>query len=197
MTCRSAAASARITAREPSLTRMISRRRHPRRRGQRRWPDGGTQAGSRSSAGHASVLLASESCQVIGSRPPSAIVSSALGRQCHGRLYGWARCRPISADSGEMAISAGRTREGVAAREAFETSRRYKPEISSPFSSRAHGSAGHLTSDDHPFRSGAVEKTRTSTGFPPQAPQACASTIPPRPHHMGTALLLAPAGGAV
>ena len=28
----------------------------------------------------------------------------------------------------------------------------------------------------------AVEKTRTSTGFPPQAPQACASTIPPRPH---------------
>src|SRR5208283_80817 len=32
---------------------------------------------------------------------------------------------------------------------------------------------------------GAVEKTRTSTGFPPQAPQACASTIPPRPHIMG------------
>lgn len=30
--------------------------------------------------------------------------------------------------------------------------------------------------------SGAVEKTRTSTGLPPQAPQACASTIPPRPH---------------
>ncbi len=29
---------------------------------------------------------------------------------------------------------------------------------------------------------GAVEKTRTSTGLPPQAPQACASTIPPRPH---------------
>ena len=28
---------------------------------------------------------------------------------------------------------------------------------------------------------GAAEKTRTSTGFPPQAPQACASTIPPRP----------------
>jgi hypothetical protein len=28
---------------------------------------------------------------------------------------------------------------------------------------------------------GAVEKTRTSTGLPPQAPQACASTIPPRP----------------
>ncbi len=28
----------------------------------------------------------------------------------------------------------------------------------------------------------AVEKTRTSTRFPPQAPQACASTIPPRPH---------------
>ncbi len=27
----------------------------------------------------------------------------------------------------------------------------------------------------------AVEKTRTSTGLPPQAPQACASTIPPRP----------------
>ena len=25
-------------------------------------------------------------------------------------------------------------------------------------------------------------ETRTSTGFPPQAPQACASTIPPRPH---------------
>ena len=29
---------------------------------------------------------------------------------------------------------------------------------------------------------GAVEKTRTSTRLPPQAPQACASTIPPRPH---------------
>ena len=28
----------------------------------------------------------------------------------------------------------------------------------------------------------AAEKTRTSTGFPPQAPQACASTISPRPH---------------
>ena len=28
---------------------------------------------------------------------------------------------------------------------------------------------------------GAVEKTRTSTGVTPQAPQACASTIPPRP----------------
>ena len=29
---------------------------------------------------------------------------------------------------------------------------------------------------------GAAEKTRTSTRFPSQAPQACASTIPPRPH---------------
>ena len=28
---------------------------------------------------------------------------------------------------------------------------------------------------------GAVEKSRTSTGFPPPAPQAGASTIPPRP----------------
>ena len=29
---------------------------------------------------------------------------------------------------------------------------------------------------------GAAEKTRTSTGFTPQRPQRCASTIPPRPH---------------
>ena len=50
---------------------------------------------------------------------------------------------------------------------------------------------------DQPAGIGAVEKTRTSTGFPPQAPQACASTIPPRPHIMGRAALLAPAGGAV
>ena len=28
---------------------------------------------------------------------------------------------------------------------------------------------------------GAVEKSRTSTGSPPQRPQRCASTIPPRP----------------
>ena len=35
---------------------------------------------------------------------------------------------------------------------------------------------------------GAVEKTRTSTRLPPQAPQACASTIPPRPHRREAAL---------
>ncbi len=37
----------------------------------------------------------------------------------------------------------------------------------------------------HPLKAkeiGAVEKTRTSTGLPPQRPQRCASTIPPRPH---------------
>jgi hypothetical protein len=33
-----------------------------------------------------------------------------------------------------------------------------------------------------PGKSGAVEKTRTSTAFRPQPPQGCASTIPPRPH---------------
>gem|GEM_PF-5591539 len=32
------------------------------------------------------------------------------------------------------------------------------------------------------FKNGAVEKTRTSTGLPPQRPQRCASTVPPRPH---------------
>ena len=45
--------------------------------------------------------------------------------------------------------------------------------------------SGELTARRMPTRrrlTGAVEKTRTSTGFPPQAPQACASTIPPRPH---------------
>src|ERR1700761_4792516 len=46
--------------------------------------------------------------------------------------------------------------------------------------------ADYLPSDDGPNeirrKIGAVEKTRTSTRFPPQAPQACASTIPPRPH---------------
>ena len=35
---------------------------------------------------------------------------------------------------------------------------------------------------------GAVEKTRTSTRLPPQAPQACASTIPPRPHRADTGI---------
>ena len=42
--------------------------------------------------------------------------------------------------------------------------------------------AGAADGGDSLSRShGAVEKTRTSTGLPPQAPQACASTIPPRP----------------
>ncbi len=37
---------------------------------------------------------------------------------------------------------------------------------------------------------GAVEKTRTSTGSPPLAPQASASTVPPRPHvHGGRGVL--------
>ena len=52
--------------------------------------------------------------------------------------------------------------------------------------SRGDRSAAQLT-----YQRYAVEKTRTSTGFPPQAPQACASTISPRPHRVASGTLAA------